>query len=70
MCPGWSPIHLWDLDVQNELAPALETINSMIRLVNLGNLYNVVDYAFKGYLSVLRSLPINLDDVVYSPNIV
>jgi hypothetical protein len=48
MGPGWSPIYLWDLDVQNELAPALETINSMIRLVNLGNLYNVVGYAFKG----------------------
>jgi hypothetical protein len=52
------------------LAPALETINSMIRLVNLGNIYNVVGYAFKGYLSVLRSFPINLDDVMYSPNIV
>ena len=69
MCPGWSPIHLWDLDVQNEFAPALETINSMIRLVNLCNLYNVVGYAFKEYLCS-AFLPINLDDVMYSPNIV
>lgn len=39
MCPGWSPIHLWDSDVQNVLALASEITDIMIRLVNLYKLY-------------------------------
>ena len=38
MYPGWSPIHLWDSDVQNVLAAASE-ITDIIRLVNLYKLY-------------------------------
>jgi hypothetical protein len=39
MCPGWSPIDLWDSDVQNVLAAASEITDIMIRLINLYKLY-------------------------------